>query len=76
MRTEDGKEIIFIREDGSLSEGPVMQRGSDPTSGEVVFYELQGHLKPSVNGKDTYERVCIQRVFPAVRAEEDAREAA
>lgn len=67
MRTEDGQEIVFLRGDGTPAQGPVGKRGYDENTGEVLFYELHDSVKPSVNGKDTFQRFLVQRVFPYVK---------
>ena len=61
----DDIEVAFFREDGAPAEGPVYVGGEGP-DGEVMFFELLGLVRPSIDGKPKYRRLLIRRVFPCL----------
>ena len=70
----DGKEVLFLRDDGAPAEGAVYEGGVDK-EGELVFFELMGigrHL--ILDEKEKYVRLLIRRVFPYLKTEENEKE--
>ena len=65
-------DIKFVHADGTLATNAVASVGVDEETGEVIFYELLGQTGIgdipylSVNGKNVYRRVMIQRVYPVL----------
>lgn len=65
----DGKEVLFQREDGTITEFAVGVGGTGP-DGEILFYEVRDKLdNGSIGGKLKYKRLIIQRVYPCIKVD-------
>ena len=62
------RDVVFFRADGKKSQNIVLKGGLDENTGETMFYELLGFSgeigKMLIDGKETYKRLFIQRVYP------------
>lgn len=75
MKTEDGQEIIFRHEDGTIAKNPVAEVGVDEDTGEVIFMELHASSLSvkggtRINGRQTFKRLLVQRVYPTINNEQ------
>ena len=67
--TINGEKIRFFRNDGTPAEGAVYEGGEGP-DGELLFFELVGLIRPTLEGNCKYRRLAIRRVFPFVQEPE------
>lgn len=69
------KDVVFFRADGKKAENVVLKGGIDETTEESIFYELIGFSgevgKMLIDGKETYKRLFIQRVYPYLQKTDD-----
>lgn len=65
----EGKEVLFLRDDGAQAEGVIYEGGEGP-DGELMFFELIGLARPMLKGKEKYARLFIRRVFPYIKSDE------
>lgn len=68
--TIDGKEVVYIRPDGTRATNSV-GCGGVTEDGELMFFEVKDMLNPILDGKNKYKRVIIGRVFPYIQVEEE-----
>lgn len=63
----DGKEVIFLRQDGSECTNTV-GIGGKGEDGECLFYEIIDKIDdPKIKGQLKYKRLLIQQVYPAIK---------
>lgn len=67
----DNQEVIFMRDDGTIVDDSHVGQGGMTDDGELCFFEIIDAIKPKLNGKNKYSRVCIRRVFPYVKGGEE-----
>lgn len=67
--TIDGREVKFMRSDGTIAEGSV-GCGGITEDGEVLFYEILDLIRPRLAGKEKYQRIVIRRVYPVMEVED------
>ena len=70
----DGKEVLFVRPDGTFAENAGFC-GYDRETGEAVFYEILDCVNPIIDSgggekKKLYKRLLIQRVYTVVHVDD------
>jgi hypothetical protein len=71
MKTDTGEDIVFRHADGTIAINPVAETGVDEETGEVIFMELHASSLSvkggtMINGRQTFKRLLIQRVYPTI----------
>ena len=67
--------IVYLRPNGDIATNAVFQRVNEAT-GELMFMELMGFTNEvkgglSVDGKEVYKRLFVQRVYPHIKVKKE-----
>ena len=67
----DNREVVFMRNDGTIVDDSNVGQGGMTEDGELCFFEIVDGIRPKLKGQNKYYRVLIRRVFPYMKEGEN-----